>query len=291
LQEEITRKILDLKKKRGALILAHNYQRPEVQDIADLAGDSLDLARKAAGTDAGVIIFCGVHFMAETAAILSPEKTVILPDPGAGCPMADMADAVAVEAMKKKHPGAKVVCYVNSTAEVKAASDRCCTSANAVQVVSAIEEDVIFVPDRYLGTFAASRTGQTLHLWPGYCPTHLRILPYDIEEGRRNHPGCAVMVHPECRPEVTALADQVLSTGQMARFAAQSDAATFVVGTETGLLHRLRKENPGKTFIPATEAATCPDMKKITLETLRPVVSVPEETRRRAYNALLPLLR
>ena len=297
MNDEIKGKILELKQKRGALILAHNYQRPEVQDIADFAGDSLDLARKAAATDAGVIVFCGVHFMAETAAILSPEKTVLLPDTESGCPMADMADAGAVEAMKRKHPGAKVVCYVNSTAEVKASSDSCCTSANAVAIVSAIKEDVIFVPDRYLGTFAASRTGKTLHLWPGYCPTHLRILPYDIEEGRRNHPGCVVMVHPECRPEVTALADHVLSTGQMARFAMQSEAATFVIGTEVGLLHRLRKENPSKTFIPATDAATCPNMKRITLEkilasleTLGPVVTVPEEIRRRAYNALLPLL-
>lgn len=298
MNELIVEEIRELKKRQNAVIIAHNYQLPEVQDLADFAGDSLELARKAAKTDAEVVIFCGVHFMAETAAILSPDKTVILPDASAGCPMADMADAGGVKRMKEKHPEAKVVCYVNSTAEVKAVSDMCCTSANAVSIVSSFKEDVIFVPDRYLGTFAESQTGKTFHLWPGYCPTHLRILPYDIEEGRRKYPGCVVMVHPECKPEVTELADHVLSTGQMARFAGKSDVDTFVVGTETGLLHRLRKENPGKIFIPATEQAVCPDMKKCTpekilasLQTLEPVITVSEDIRRRAHGALLPLLR
>jgi len=293
----IAERIRELARKRNAVILAHNYQLPEVQDIADFAGDSLELARKAAATDAGVVVFCGVHFMAETAAILSPGKTVLLPDPSAGCPMADMADAEGLRAMKGRHPGARVVCYVNSTAEVKAESDLCCTSANAVDVVSSADGEVIFVPDQYLGSFAAERTGRRVHLWPGYCPTHLRILPYDIEEGRRAHPGCAVMVHPECRPEVRNLADAVLSTGQMARFARESQAAVYLVGTEVGLLHRLRKENPGKLFVPATETAWCPNMKKVTLEkilesleTLSPRVAVPEEIRLRAARALQPLL-
>jgi quinolinate synthase len=293
----IAERIRELARKRNAVILAHNYQLPEVQDIADFAGDSLELARKAAATDAGVVVFCGVHFMAETAAILSPQKTVLLPDPSAGCPMADMADAEGLRAMKGRHPGARVVCYVNSTAAVKAESDLCCTSANAVDVVSSAGGEVIFVPDRYLGSFAAERTGRRVRLWPGYCPTHLRILPYDIEEGRRANPGCAVMVHPECRPEVRHLADAVLSTGQMARFARESQATVFLVGTEVGLLHRLRKENPGKVFVPATETAVCPDMKKCTLEkilasleTLSPRVAVPEEIRLRAARALQPLL-
>jgi quinolinate synthase len=293
----IAERIRELARRRNAVILAHNYQLPEVQDIADFAGDSLELARKAAATDAGVVVFCGVHFMAETAAILSPEKTVLLPDPSAGCPMADMADAPGLREMKGRHPGARVVCYVNSTAEVKAESDLCCTSANAVDVVSSVDGEVIFVPDQYLGSFAAERTGRRVHLWPGYCPTHLRILPYDIQEGRRALPGCAVMVHPECRPEVRRLADAVLSTGQMARFARESQATVFLVGTEVGLLHRLRKENPGKVFVPATETASCPNMKKATLEkilesleTLSPRVAVPEEIRLRAARALQPLL-
>ncbi len=298
MNESVIDKIQELKKKRNAIILAHNYQIPEVQDLADFTGDSLDLSRKAAANDADVVIFCGVHFMAETAAILSPDKIVILPDPTAGCPMADMADAENVRRMKAKYPGAKVVCYVNSTAEVKAESDLCCTSANAVDVVSSVDKEIIFVPDKYLAAFAASRTGRKIHFWPGYCPTHLRILPYDIEEGRRRYPGCVVMVHPESRPEVAELADQVLSTGGMVRFARESHATTFVVGTETGLLHRLRKENPGKTFVPATETALCPNMKKNTpekilraLETLEPRVTVPEPVRDRALAALQPLLR
>jgi quinolinate synthase len=297
MQERIIEKIRELKQERNALILAHNYQIPEVQDHADFAGDSLELARKAAATGAEVVIFCGVHFMAETAAILSPDKTVILPDLEAGCPMADMADAEGVDRMKAQHPGAKVVTYVNSTAAVKAESDLSCTSANAVDVVSSVKEDVIFVPDRCLGTFAAAKTGKRIHLWPGYCPTHMQILPGHIEEGRRRHPGCVVMVHPECKPEVTSLADEVLSTGQMARFALKSDATTFVVGTEIGLLHRLRKENPGKRFYPATEDAVCPDMKKCTLEnilsslqTLEPRVKVAEDIRKRAFGALRNLL-
>ena len=297
MNESIVEKIGELKKKRRALILAHNYQLPEVQDMADFSGDSLELSRKGSASDAEVIVFCGVRFMAETAAILSPEKTVILPDADAGCPMADMADAAGVKEMKAKHAGAKVVCYVNSTAEVKAVSDICCTSANAVSIVKSIEGDVIFIPDRYLGMFAASRTGRTLHTWPGYCPTHQRILPYDIEAARKAHPGCTVIVHPECRPDVAQLADEVLSTGGMVRFAKDTDANVIIVGTETGMLHRLRSENPDKTFIPATETAVCPDMKKCTLEkvlasleTLEPKITIPETVRENARRALLPLL-
>jgi len=298
MKEKIIEKIFELKEKHRAVILAHNYQLPEVQDIADFVGDSLELSRKAAESNAEVIVFCGVHFMAETASILSPRKKVILPDSSAGCPMADMIDAKGLEIMKNKYPQAKVVCYVNSTAEVKAMSDVCCTSANAVKIVSEIDSEIIFVPDQYLGTFASSRTGKKIHLWPGYCPTHIKITPSDIEEGRRKNPGCIVMVHPECRPEVTHLADEVLSTGGMLRFASASDAKKFLVGTEIGILHRLKKENPDKEFIPATESAICPNMKKITLEkilssleNLAPQILVLEPVRSMAYRALLPLLQ
>ncbi len=293
----IVEKIRELKEKRGALILAHNYQLPQIQDIADFTGDSLELSRKAAAHPASVIIFCGVHFMAETAAILSPNKTVILPAPDAGCPMADMVDARLLLEMRSKYPEAKVVCYVNTTAEVKAVSDICCTSANAVDIVSSIEEDIIFVPDEYLGAYAASKTGRKFHLWPGYCPTHAMISPIDVKRAREDNPGCKVLVHPECRSDVAALADEVLSTGGMLRYAARSDAGTIAVGTETGILYRLSKDNPGKRFIPVTRTAVCPNMKKITLEkvlrsleTLEPRITVPEDVRSKAYGALLPLL-
>ena len=295
---QVIEKIQALKQKRSALILAHNYQLPEIQDIADFTGDSLELSRKAAASPASVVIFCGVHFMAETAAILSPDKTVILPDPDAGCPMADMVDALLLKEMRSKYPEAKVVCYVNTTAEVKAVSDICCTSANAVDVVASIEEDIFFVPDEYLGAYAASKTGRKIHLWPGYCPTHAMIAPIDVQRAREENPGCKVMVHPECRPDVAALADEVFSTGGMIRYAAQSHARTIAVGTETGILYRLSKDNPGKRFIPVTRTAICPNMKKITLEkvlrsleTLEPRVTVPEDVRSKAMSALLPLLK
>ncbi len=286
--------ILKLKKERNAVILAHNYQRGEVQDIADLVGDSLELSQKAAKNDADVIVFCGVHFMAETASILSPDKTVLLPDARAGCPMADMITAEQLRQKKKELPDATVVTYINSTAGVKAESDYCCTSANGVKVVAQIDNDeILFVPDQYLGKFIISRTGREMTLWPGYCPTHVQILPEDILKRKKKYPQAKVVVHPECRPDVIALADEVLSTSGIIRYAGREDVSELVVGTEVEILHRLTKENPGKKFIPASKKAICPDMKLITLdkilhslETMTPVVKVPEEIRVKAKAAV-----
>jgi quinolinate synthase len=282
--------ILKLKKERNAVILSHNYQRGEVQDIADFVGDSLELSQKAARTDADVIVFCGVHFMAETASILNPHKTVLLPDAGAGCPMANMITAAQLRQKKKELPKATVVTYINSTAAVKAESDYCCTSANGVKVVSSIANDeILFIPDQYLGDFIARRTGKKMTLWPGYCPTHMRIFPEDIIQRKIEHPKAKVVVHPECRPDVIALADEALSTSGMIRYAARPDVNELIVGTEVEILHRLNKENPGKIFIAASKKAVCPNMKKITLEkildslkTMTPQVKVPEEIRVKA---------
>ncbi len=292
--KELEERILILKKENNAIILAHNYQRGEVQDIADIVGDSLELSQKAAATDADVIVFCGVHFMAETASILCPEKTVLLPDSHAGCPMADMITADQLRGEKKKLPNATVVTYINSSAEVKAESDYCCTSANGVKVVASIENDeIIFVPDQYLGDYIAKQTGKNLTLWPGYCPSHVRILPEDITARRKEHPQAKVVVHPECRPDVITLADEALSTSGIIRFAAREDVKELIVGTEIEILHRLSKENPGKKFIPASKKAICENMKLITLdkvlhslETMTPEVKVPEEIRIKAKAAV-----
>jgi quinolinate synthase len=291
---ELAEKIAALKVERKAVILAHNYQLGEVQDIADFVGDSLGLAQQAAATDAEVIVFCGVHFMAETAAILSPQKKVLLPDEHSGCPMADMINARQLREMKKKYPGAAVVCYVNSTAEVKAESDVCCTSANAVRVVESLDaEEIIFVPDQYLGAYVQSQTGRKMHLWPGYCPTHARIRAEDIAELKEWHPEAKVIVHPESRPEVIAMADAVLPTGGMMRYAARPDVKEVIVGTEMGIIYRLKKENPGKKFYPVSEQAVCPNMKLITLEKVlwsleetSPAVTVPEDIRVKAKKAV-----
>ncbi|MEK7354406.1 MAG: quinolinate synthase NadA [Chloroflexota bacterium] len=263
-------KIARLKKSRNAVFLVHNYQLGEVQDIADFVGDSLELSQKAAKTDADVIVFCGVHFMAETASILCPDKIVLLPDLHAGCPMASMITVPRLKEKKKEHPGAIVVCYVNTPAAVKAESDICCTSSNAVKVVQTIpaDKEIIFVPDQYLGGYVAAQTGRNMILWPGYCPTHARILASDIARLKKEYPRAKVVAHPECRPEVTALADAVLSTGGIIRFAHETDAQEIIIGTEIGILHRLRKENPGKKFIPVTEQAVCPRMKLTTLESV-----------------------
>jgi quinolinate synthase len=293
-EDALQNQILQLKKERNAVILAHNYQRPEVQDIADFVGDSLELSQQAAKTNAGVIVFCGVYFMAETAVILNPEKTVLLPDAGAGCPLANMITAEQLRQQKQKMPNATVVTYVNSTAAVKAESDYCCTSANGVKIVGSIDnEEIIFVPDQYLGDFIARRTGKTLTLWPGYCPTHVRILPEDIINRKKEHPKARVVVHPECRPDVIALADEALSTSGMIRYAARADVKELIVGTEVEILHRLYKENPGKEFYAASKKAVCPNMKKITidkllqsLETMTPEVKVPEAIRVRAKGAV-----
>ncbi|MCJ7743550.1 MAG: quinolinate synthase NadA [Dehalococcoidales bacterium] len=296
---ELIEKILNLKTRKKAIILVHNYQLGEVQDIADFIGESLELSQKAARTDAEVIVFCGVHFMAETASIICPDKTVLLPDLHAGCPMANMITPQALREKKKEHPRATVVCYINTSAAVKAESDICCTSANAVRLVEKLTdvEDIIFVPDQYLGSYVASQTGKEMILWPGYCPTHVRILPQDIMRRKAEHPQAKTVVHPECRPEVRALADAVLSTGGMIRFARQSDAREIIIGTEIGIIHRLQKENPEKKFIPASEQAICPRMKLITLETIlwslenmTHEVKVPERIRRRARAAVDKML-
>ncbi len=260
-----------LKKERKAVILAHNYTRGEVQDVADYTGDSLELARRATQVDADVIVFCGVYFMAETAAILNPDKTVLIPDPSAGCPMADMITGAQLRELKAKHPGAVAVCYVNSTAEVKAECDLCVTSGNAEKVMATIPagREILFVPDQHLGGHVSAKEGRDYVLWPGYCPTHARLTPKMIADARAAHPGAPVMVHPECPKDVREAADEQLSTGGMCRFARESDAQTILVGTEVGILHRLRKENPDKTFVSVSDTLVCPNMKKTTLENLR----------------------
>lgn len=295
LNEQLLRKIAELKTRRNAVILAHNYQPGEIQDLADFTGDSLGLSIKAAETDAEVTVFCGVRFMAETAAILSPEKTVLLPDKYAGCPLADMITAQQLRQLKQKHPGALVVCYVNSSAEVKAASDYCCTSANAVEVVRSLPPDkrIIFVPDQHLGRFAAERTGRDLILWPGYCHVHVAITEDDINRAKTKYPDAVVMAHPECTEPVKELADQILSTSQMLRSVEQSTAERFIVATETGMIHALKKQDPRAEFIAASDRAVCPNMKKITLdkiiaslEDMQYKVTVPEDIRRRAKKSL-----
>ncbi|MEW6669751.1 MAG: quinolinate synthase NadA [Thermodesulfobacteriota bacterium] len=300
MDQETIQRILELKRERNAIILAHNYQRPEVQDIADFTGDSLELSRKAAQNDAEVIVFCGVHFMAETAKILSPQKTVLLPDEEAGCPMADMITAEQLRKKRAEHRDAQVVCYVNSTAAVKAASDVCCTSANAVDVVRAMDagRPILFVPDQYLGHHVMRKTGRELILWPGYCPTHMKITVKDISAKRRRFPDAKVLVHPECRPDVIDAADEALSTGGIIRYARNAKGGTLIVGTEIGILHRLRKENPGVEYVPVTEKASCPNMKRITLEKvlasleeMRPQIHVPEDIRRDAWKAVENMLK
>ncbi|MBM4103318.1 MAG: quinolinate synthase NadA [Planctomycetes bacterium] len=288
-------KIQELKKQRKAVILAHNYQPGEIQDIADFTGDSLGLSIEASKTDADVIIFCGVLFMAETASILSPGKTVLLPDKHAGCPMADMITAAQLEALKAQHPQALVVCYVNSSADVKALSDYCCTSSNAVKLVNNLPKDkkIIFVPDQHLGKFVQEQTGRDMILWPGFCPTHMRILAEDIKTARKAHPEALVLAHPECGPQVRAAADALLSTSQMITLAGKSDKKEFIIATEEGILHSLKKRHPDKKFYSAGDKAVCPNMKKITLEKvlwslqdMRYVISVPQAIRVRARRAL-----
>jgi quinolinate synthase len=296
---ELIEKILAQKRKRQAVILAHNYQLGEIQDIADFVGDSLELSQNAARTDAGVIVFCGVHFMAETASILCPEKIVLLPDIHAGCPMADMITAESLKERKGELPGVSVVCYVNSTAEVKAESDVCCTSANAVKIVDSLDsQEILFVPDQYLGHYVSTKTNKRIILWPGFCPVHMRIQPEHITRLKQEYPKARAVVHPECRPEVIAVADEVLSTGGMCRYARREDVSEMIVGTEIGIIHRLKKENPGKKFIPASEQAICPNMRLITLEKvlwsleeMAPEVKVAEEIRRKAKAAVDRMLQ
>ena len=293
--QTVQSRIAELKERRNAVILAHNYQIDSVQAIADFTGDSLGLSRQAAQVEADVIVFCGVKFMAETAAILNPDRTVLLPELEATCPMADMIDAEELMALKARHPDAAVVCYVNSTAEVKALSDVCCTSANAVEVANSIEPGrrIIFIPDRNLGHYVARQTGRDIILTDGFCPTHVRILPEHVADVRRRYPDAVVMVHPECLPAVVDMADVVASTGGMLRYARQSTAREMIVGTEVGLLYRLRQENLDKVFIPLTPAAVCPNMKRTTLssvvlalEDMQHRITVPRRTAEAARRAV-----
>jgi len=294
MSQDLQQSIRDLLRKRNAVLLAHNYMRDEVQEIADITGDSLGLSQEAARTEADVIVFCGVHFMAESAAILSPQKTVLLPRLDAGCPMADMITAEDLQQFKRQHPGVPVVTYVNSSAAVKACSDICCTSANALKVVNSLTEDeIIFTPDRNLGQYVARFSSKKFHFWDGYCPTHERLKPEAVRALQKSHPDALFICHPECNPAVVALADHVCSTSGMYDYCRNSSARKFIIGTEAGILYRLQQESPDKEFILASPALICPNMKLTSLEdilmalqTLQPVVKVAEEIRIPAKRAL-----
>jgi quinolinate synthase len=297
--QRVNEEIRNLRREKGAVILAHVYVPLEVQDIADFVGDSLGLGQRAALTTHRTIVFCGVRFMAETAALLSPGRKVLLADPSAGCPMADMVSVDEVRTLRAEHPDALVVCYVNSTVEVKAESDVCVTSANAVKVVKSLPcDEVIFVPDQNLGLFVQSKVPEKRFvLWPGHCPVHRAIRPVHVEEARSAHPEAVVLAHPECGPDVLARADFVGSTGQIRSFARQSKGAAFIIATENGLIDRLARDNPGKAFYPATELSICPNMKKISLRKVRDVlahegneVRVPKELQERALAAVSRML-
>ncbi len=295
----LAKRVKDLARERDAVILAHNYQRPEVQDVADFVGDSLELSRKAAAVESRTIVFCGVLFMAETAAVLAPDKTVLLPDEGAGCPMSDMLPAEDLIEWKKQYPGRPVVLYVNTSAAAKAECDICCTSANADRVVNSLPEaEVLFGPDKNLAAWTQRHTDKKIIPWDGYCHVHQGIRAKDIRAARDRHPGAVVWAHPECRPEVLDLADRVLSTGGMVREAAVNRAADVIVATECGMIYRLGKDHPATRFHPVKETAVCPNMKKITLpkivtalETMTPRVTVPPDIADRARRAIERMIR
>ena len=291
--------VLRLKRERHAVILAHNYQEGAIQDVADVVGDSLNLARQAKAVSADLIVFCGVHFMAETAAMLNPAKTVLMPDLAAGCALADMIVPQQVRQWRAEHPDGVVLCYINTSAAVKAESDYCCTSTNAVKVVESIppEKEILFVPDYYLGTYVKAKTGRRIHLWKGYCPAHAVILPERIDALRDQYPDAEFLMHPECGclTKQIDLADQILSTEGMVKYVRSSPAKTFIIATETGILYRMRQQNPEKTFIPASEQAACHYMQRNTLEkvlrsliTLQHRISVDPAI---AQRALVPLER
>jgi len=298
---ELTDKIKKLKKEKNAVILAHNYQLPEIHDIADFVGDSLGLSMSAAKTDAEIIIFCGVHFMAETAKILSPQKTVLLPDKNAGCPMADMINADDLKSLQDAHPKAVTLCYVNTSAAVKAQCDYCCTSANALKMVQNIlkkNEEIIFIPDKYLAQYVANQVGHKFITWEGYCPTHARILPENIMQAKKLHPRAKVLVHPECKPQLTELADVVASTEKMCAYVQNTPDTEFIIATEIGIIYRMKKENPGKSFYPASDKATCPNMKRInlekvlwSLEDLTYEITVPQDTMDKARLSIERMLQ
>jgi len=297
-QEELKQDIRRLARERDALLLAHNYQRDEIQEIADITGDSLALSMEAAGTHRRVIVFCGVHFMAESAAMLAPDKLVLLPRADAGCPMADMVTAEGLREFKARFPGAPVVTYVNSSAAVKAESDICCTSANAVRVVNSLpDREVILTPDRNLAQYIAGQTDKICHIWDGYCPTHERLTVADVQRARAEHPEALFMAHPECPPAVLELAQHICSTSGMYDYARTSPAKAFIVGTEMGILYRLRRENPDKQFILPTSRLICPNMKLTSLEdlhkclqTLSPQITVPADIAARARVTLERML-
>jgi quinolinate synthase len=295
----IIAEIKNWQKKRNAVILVHNYQPAEIQDVGDFRGDSLDLSRKAAGVEAEVIVFCGVRFMAETAKILSPQKTVLLPDIEAGCPLADMVTPEEIRKRRTEYPSAAVVTYINSSVEVKAESDYICTSSNALRLVQQIpEETILFFPDQNLGDFIQEKSSKKIILWPGYCPTHMVFLPTELAALKKEHPEAILMVHPECRREIRHLADLVLSTGDMVKWVKENTPREVIVGTEIGMIHRLQRENPSITYIPGSTRASCPNMKKITpekilrsLKELKPAITVPEGIAGRAKAALERMLK
>jgi quinolinate synthase len=296
---EMMDRIERLKKERGAVILAHNYQIGEVQDVADFVGDSLQLSQEAAKLDADVIVFCGVHFMAETAAILSPDKTILMPDIHAGCPMADMITGQEMREWKKQYPGRKAVCYVNTSAEVKAECDICCTSSNALQVVQAVEGDeILFAPDKNLAAYVARYTDKKIILWDGYCYVHNNIRLKHVREKKKQFPDAEVWVHPECRPEVIDAADKVFSTGKMVKEARVTQESDVLIGTEAGIIYRMKKENPGKNFHPVKDFAHCSNMKKIdlgkvltSLEEMKYKVEIPDAISDRARDAIEKMVR
>ncbi|QTA81827.1 Quinolinate synthase [Desulfonema limicola] len=285
-------KIKKLLKEKNAILLAHNYEPPEIQDMADLCGDSLELSIKAAQTDADIIVFCGVHFMAETASILCPGKTVLLPRKDAGCPMADMVTPEALKQRLSELGTMPVVTYVNSPASVKALSTLCCTSANVVDIANRVKEDeMLMVPDRNLARYAAGHTNKKIHLWKGWCPIHDQLNPEHIKKARQAHPDALFMAHPECRPEILELADRVASTSGMIRFAKESKHKSFIVGTEIGLLYPLKKANPDKEFFPASQTMECPDMKKISLEDIARCIEFMEGEVKVSEDIRVPALR
>ena len=297
--ESLKKKIAKLKKKRNAVIIVHNYQRDEIQDIADISGDSLALSQAAVRTDADVIVFCGVHFMAESAAILNPNKKVLLPVREAGCPMADMITPEKLRLKKSEHPGSAVVCYVNSSAAVKAESDIACTSSNAIEVVRSLpERKIIFVPDKNLGRYVQSQLpDKDIILWEGFCPTHIRVQEEDVIAAKKLHPKAEVVAHPECQPEVLALADHICSTGGMFKYAKTSPSTEFIIATESGMLYKLQKDNPGKKFYLPTQNLVCAHMKLTTLgwvahslEMLVHEIKVPRDVMAKAREALERML-
>ncbi len=298
MSRQLTAKIHRLKQERNAVILAHNYQAPEVQDVADFVGDSFGLSRQAAATPAEVIVFCGVHFMAESAYILAPHKTVLLPEKHAGCPLAETITAEDLKRKKRDCPDAAVVCYVNSSAAVKAESDICCTSSNAVQVVNSLEKNrILFVPDGNLAHWVAGKTDKAIIPWDGHCITHQRVTKEDVERIRETLPQAVIAVHPECRPEVVERADFVGSTSAILRFARETRNTELVIGTEMGIIHRMTKENPDKKFYLLSQGLVCPNMKMTTLEkvalaleNMEPRITVPDDVRRQALTSLKKML-